>query len=139
MIWIPGEGSDRTMRMRGRNNDDAAPTCGQLLQRYRTLAGLTQEGLAEQAGYSADYIGKLERDQRELPAAALDRRNAGYSPDLDRPRKRRVFHLPGWLHAAGGRGRRRKWHCRNRPASGRIPHAGHMDCALHSTSPAARI
>jgi transcriptional regulator with XRE-family HTH domain len=60
-------------RARGRSNGDVASTCGQLLQRYRTLAGLTQEGLAEKAGYSADYIGKLERDQRELPAAALDR------------------------------------------------------------------
>ena len=75
----PGGGSDRTMdagparRARGRNNGDAALTCGKLLQRYRSLAGLTQEGLAEKAGYSADYIGKLERDQRELPAAALDR------------------------------------------------------------------
>jgi tetratricopeptide (TPR) repeat protein len=60
-------------RARGRNHGDVTPTCGQLLQRYRSLAGLTQEGLAEKAGYSTDYIGKLERDQRELPAAALDR------------------------------------------------------------------
>lgn len=83
MIWgeagVPGGGSDRTMetgpagRARGRNSGDGAQTCGQLLQRYRSLAGLTQEGLAEKAGYSTDYIGKLERDQRELPAAALDR------------------------------------------------------------------
>jgi tetratricopeptide (TPR) repeat protein len=60
-------------RAGGRRDADSAPTCGQLLQRYRSLAGLTQEGLAERAGYSADYIGKLERDQRELPAAALER------------------------------------------------------------------
>ena len=60
-------------RARGRNTGEVPPTCGQLLQRYRSLAGLTQEGLAEKAGYSTDYIGKLERDQRELPAAALDR------------------------------------------------------------------
>jgi transcriptional regulator with XRE-family HTH domain len=60
-------------RAGGRPEGDSTPTCGQLLQRYRSLAGLTQEGLAERAGYSADYIGKLERDQRELPAAALDR------------------------------------------------------------------
>jgi transcriptional regulator with XRE-family HTH domain/tetratricopeptide (TPR) repeat protein len=66
-------GTDPAWRARGRNDDGVAPTCGQLLQRYRSLAGLTQEGLAEKAGYSADYIGKLERDQRELPAAALDR------------------------------------------------------------------
>ncbi len=58
---------------RGRQAEDAPPTGGQLLQRYRMLAGLTQEELAERAGYSANYIGKLEQDQRELPAAAADR------------------------------------------------------------------
>jgi tetratricopeptide (TPR) repeat protein/transcriptional regulator with XRE-family HTH domain len=58
---------------RGRQARDAPPTCGQLLQRYRVLAGLTQEELAERAGYSGNYIGKLEQDQRELPAAAADR------------------------------------------------------------------
>src|ERR1700761_425596 len=58
---------------RGRQTRDAPPTCGQLLQRYRVLAGLTQEELAERAGYSGNYIGKLEQDQRELPAAAADR------------------------------------------------------------------
>jgi tetratricopeptide (TPR) repeat protein/transcriptional regulator with XRE-family HTH domain len=57
----------------GRQAQDAPPTCGQLLQRYRMLAGLTQEELAERAGYSGNYIGKLEQDQRELPAAAADR------------------------------------------------------------------
>jgi len=58
---------------RGRQVRDAPPTCGQLLQRYRGLAGLTQEELAGRAGYSGNYIGKLEQDQRELPAAAADR------------------------------------------------------------------
>src|SRR6516225_3092684 len=58
---------------RGRRHAGDAPTCGQLLRRYRVLAGLTQEELAERAGYSANYIGKLEQDQRELPAAAADR------------------------------------------------------------------
>src|SRR5204862_7548380 len=58
---------------RGRQAQDVPPTCGQLLQRYRVLAGLTQEELAERAGYSGNYIGKLEQDQRELPAAAADR------------------------------------------------------------------
>jgi tetratricopeptide (TPR) repeat protein/transcriptional regulator with XRE-family HTH domain len=58
---------------RGRQAQDMPPTCGQLLQRYRVLAGLTQEELAERAGYSGNYIGKLEQDQRELPAAAADR------------------------------------------------------------------
>ncbi len=57
---------------RGRQVQDT-PTCGQLLQRYRMLAGLTQEELAGRAGYSANYIGKLEQDQRELPATAADR------------------------------------------------------------------
>ena len=64
-------GAGRTGR--GRQVQDAPPTCGQLLQRYRVLAGLTQEELAERAGYSGNYIGKLEQDQRELPAAAADR------------------------------------------------------------------
>src|SRR5579872_1792644 len=65
-------GTSPAGRARG-HDGNVAPSCGQLLQRYRSLAGMTQEGLAERAGYSADYIGKLERDQRELPAAALDR------------------------------------------------------------------
>jgi tetratricopeptide (TPR) repeat protein/transcriptional regulator with XRE-family HTH domain len=67
-------GAGRTGR--GRQAQDAPPTCGQLLQRYRMLAGLTQEELAERAGYSGNYIGKLEQDQRELPAAAADRLSA---------------------------------------------------------------
>ncbi|HET7013377.1 MAG TPA: AAA family ATPase [Streptosporangiaceae bacterium] len=50
----------------------AQPTCGDLLRRYRSAAGLTQEELAARAGYSANYIGKLERDQRKLPAASAD-------------------------------------------------------------------
>lgn len=58
---------------RERHAQDAPPSCGQLLQRFRVLAGLTQEELAGRAGYSANYIGKLEQDQRELPAAAADR------------------------------------------------------------------
>ncbi len=74
---FPGEGAGRTMGAgragRGRQTRDAPPTCGQLLQRYRMLAGLTQEELAGRAGYSGNYIGKLEQDQRELPAAAADR------------------------------------------------------------------
>jgi len=82
LAWLgpgrfPGEGAGRTMGAgragRGRQAEDAPPTCGQLLQRYRVLAGLTQEELAERAGYSGNYIGKLEQDQRELPAAAADR------------------------------------------------------------------
>jgi tetratricopeptide (TPR) repeat protein/transcriptional regulator with XRE-family HTH domain len=76
-------GAGRTGR--GRQVQDAPPTCGQLLQRYRMLAGLTQEELAERAGYSGNYIGKLEQDQRELPAAAADRLATVLGlPDYDR-------------------------------------------------------
>ena len=56
----------------GRQAGDA-PTCGRLLRRYRAAAGLTQEELAGRAGYSANYLGKLERDLRDLPAAAAGR------------------------------------------------------------------
>lgn len=64
---------------RERSAAGAASTCGQLLRRYRSLAGLTQEQLADRSGYSANYIGKLERDEREPPAAALDRLGATLS------------------------------------------------------------
>jgi len=37
---------------------------GPLLKRYRLAAGLTQEALAERAGYSAVYVGLIERGQR---------------------------------------------------------------------------
>ena len=57
----------------GQPADGAAPSCGRLLRRYRRRAGLTQDELAGRAGYSTDYISKLERDQRALPAAAVDR------------------------------------------------------------------
>lgn len=56
----------------GFGGEGASLTCGQLLRRYRSLAGLTQEELAERCGYSANYIGKLERDQRTPPRAAVD-------------------------------------------------------------------
>ena len=42
-------------------------TWGQLLRRYRQRARLTQEELAERSGYSANYLSKLERDQRQAP------------------------------------------------------------------------
>ena len=48
-------------------------TCGQLLRHYRRLARLSQEELAERSGYSADYLSKLERDQRQAPPDTLDR------------------------------------------------------------------
>ena len=50
-----------------------APSFGQLLQRSRALARLTQEELAGRSGYSTDYISKLERDQRRPPLGAVER------------------------------------------------------------------
>src|SRR5579871_3899339 len=41
---------------------------GRLLKQYRRSAELTQEALAERAGYSAVYLRKLERGER-LPLA----------------------------------------------------------------------
>ena len=38
---------------------------GLLLKRYRRAAGLTQETLAERAGYSTTYLSKLERGERQ--------------------------------------------------------------------------
>ena len=42
-------------------------TIGQLLRRYRTRAGLTQEELAERAGLSVRGISDLERGERNRP------------------------------------------------------------------------
>jgi predicted ATPase len=42
-------------------------TFGTLLRRYRLLAGLTQEGLAERAGLSLRGLSDLERGQRRAP------------------------------------------------------------------------
>ena len=42
-------------------------TFGQLLKRYRTAAGLTQEALAERAGLSARGISDMERGLRRAP------------------------------------------------------------------------
>jgi tetratricopeptide (TPR) repeat protein/transcriptional regulator with XRE-family HTH domain len=51
----------------------SAAGCGELLRRYRRLVGLTQEELADRSGYTADYVGKLERGARRPPEAALRR------------------------------------------------------------------
>ena len=79
---FPGEGAGRTMGAgragRGRQTQDAPPTCGQLLQRYRMLAGLTQEELAGRAGKAAR--------RRRLPRP---------SPRLPAPPATRLNHLPG--------------------------------------------
>lgn len=48
---------------------DHSPTFGGLLRRYRREAGLTQEGLAHQAGLSREAISALERGQRLTPHA----------------------------------------------------------------------
>ncbi|GAC1522855.1 MAG: helix-turn-helix transcriptional regulator [Chloroflexota bacterium] len=45
---------------------------GALLKRYRRQAGLTQEELAERAGFSTVYISMLERGQRTPLPAAID-------------------------------------------------------------------
>jgi len=47
----------------------ARPIFSVLLKRFRRAAGLTQQALAERAGYSAVYVSMLERGQRQpLPA-----------------------------------------------------------------------
>ncbi|HLV97042.1 MAG TPA: AAA family ATPase [Ktedonobacterales bacterium] len=43
-----------------------------LLKRYRRAAGLTQAALAERAGYSTDYVSKLERGVRVPLALTLE-------------------------------------------------------------------
>ncbi len=50
----------------------AAPTFGVLLRLYRRRLGLTQEAFAELAGFSVDYIKKLEGGSRQPSAASLD-------------------------------------------------------------------
>jgi transcriptional regulator with XRE-family HTH domain len=42
-------------------------TFGRLLRRYRVVAGLTQEGLAQRAGLSLRGVSDLERGLRRLP------------------------------------------------------------------------
>src|SRR5262249_44406272 len=60
-------------RMAGGTVAGAGVTCGQLLRRYRHAARLTQEELAERSGYSANYLSKIERDERQPAQAAVDR------------------------------------------------------------------
>jgi transcriptional regulator with XRE-family HTH domain len=59
------------------------PHFGVLLKRYRRAAGLTQEALAERAGYSTSYLSKLERGEREpLPFTIVTLAEAlGLAPD----------------------------------------------------------
>ena len=49
---------------------------GELLKRYRTAAGLTQEELAERAGLSARGVQDLERGTRRSPHPGTARRLA---------------------------------------------------------------
>jgi non-specific serine/threonine protein kinase len=51
---------------------DAEPTFGGLLKRYRRAAHLTQEALAERAGYSWHYVSMLERGVRFPHPATVD-------------------------------------------------------------------
>src|SRR5207245_1711762 len=48
---------------------DAGITFGELLRRYRTAAGLTQEELAARAGLTPQGISLLERGERRHPQA----------------------------------------------------------------------
>ena len=75
--WFPGEGAGRTMGAgragRGRQVQDAPPTCGQLLQRYRVLAGLTQEELASLAGTTRPTINQILREEQRRGTLELRR------------------------------------------------------------------
>lgn len=59
---------------------------GSLLRQYRRDAGLTQEALAERAGYSTVYVSMLERGQRVPQRATLDL----LADALDLPEARRT-------------------------------------------------
>jgi transcriptional regulator with XRE-family HTH domain len=70
---------------------------GSLLKRYRRAANLTQEMLAERAGYSVTYLSKLERGER-LPLACTVEALAGAlglprtsGRCLIRPQRRRLW------------------------------------------------
>jgi predicted ATPase/transcriptional regulator with XRE-family HTH domain len=51
---------------------DDVPTVGSLLKRYRRAAHLTQEDLAERAGYSSHYVSMLERGVRFPQPLTID-------------------------------------------------------------------
>lgn len=49
-----------------------SPSFGAMLKRYRRAAGLTQEALAERAGYSVGHISKLESSVRQPVPATVE-------------------------------------------------------------------
>jgi class 3 adenylate cyclase/tetratricopeptide (TPR) repeat protein len=51
---------------------DQPLTFAALLKRYRRIAGLTQEALAERAGYSTSYVSLLERGERHPVLATVE-------------------------------------------------------------------
>ena len=55
---------------------------GDLLRHYRTLAGMSQEALAERAGLTSNAIGSLERGERQ-PAPSPHDSLAGRCPRVD--------------------------------------------------------
>ena len=57
---------------------DAGITFGELLRRYRTAAGLTQEELAARAGLTPQGISLLERGERRHPQAYTVRQLAAH-------------------------------------------------------------
>jgi tetratricopeptide (TPR) repeat protein/transcriptional regulator with XRE-family HTH domain len=69
---------------------------GGLLRTHRRAAGLTQEQLAERAGYSTVYVSMLERGQRlPLPATALTFADALALVPRDRLALMRAVQQPG--------------------------------------------
>jgi DNA-binding XRE family transcriptional regulator len=61
---------------RGGAREVSQPGFGELLRRYRFVAGLTQEALAEKAGMSARALSDLERGLRQSPHPDTVRRLA---------------------------------------------------------------
>lgn len=62
------------MEARSKTPVDVAisPSFGAMLKRYRRAAGLTQESLAERAGYSVGHISKLESSVRQPVPATVE-------------------------------------------------------------------
>lgn len=52
------------------------------LRRFRRLAGLTQEALAERAGVHPNYLGSVERGERNISIDNMERLAAALGTDL---------------------------------------------------------